>query len=66
MMIVLLTGLVGLICLLQSRTFVSNDGLVAVNRRFRYEPAIFARFRWIANAQTILHAADEKVGLVYS
>lgn len=60
---VLLTSLVvtGAVCLLQSKT--PNDGLPTVNKLFRYEPAIFARFRWIANAQAILRAADKKVGV---
>lgn len=60
---VLLTSLVvtGAVSLLLSKT--PNDDLPTVNKLFRYEPAIFARFRWIANAQAILRDADKEVGI---
>ncbi|KAK2604179.1 hypothetical protein N8I77_007130 [Diaporthe amygdali] len=37
-----------------------KDGLMTANKLFRYEPAVFARFRWIINARKILRAADKK------
>lgn len=40
-----------------------NDGLMTANKLFRYEPAVFARFRWIISAKKILRAADKKVGV---
>lgn len=40
-----------------------DDGLFTVNKLFSWEPAYFARFRWITNAQSIMAAADAKVGL---
>ncbi|KAI0883801.1 cytochrome P450 [Annulohypoxylon maeteangense] len=38
----------------------SNDGLWNANKRFSWEPAFFARFRWITNAQKIMNDADVK------
>lgn len=40
-----------------------DDGLFTVNKLFPWEPSYFARFRWITNAQSIMAAADAKVGL---
>lgn len=37
-----------------------SDGLLTVNKRFPWEPAFFARLRWIIHAQQILDDADQK------
>lgn len=38
-----------------------DDGLPIVNRRFFFEPRVFARFRWAVNARSILKEANDKV-----
>lgn len=42
-----------------------RDGLVTVNKHFSWEPAYFARLRWITKAQQILEEADYKVSRVH-
>ncbi|KAI1113351.1 cytochrome P450 [Nemania sp. NC0429] len=37
-----------------------DDGLFTANKLFAWEPAYFARFRWITNAKNIMTAADAK------
>lgn len=39
----------------------NNEVLPVVNRLFRLEPRVFARFRWAFNSKRILEDADEKV-----
>lgn len=41
-----------------------NDGLPIVNRRFAFEPRVFARIRWATKSRDILKTANEKVSWV--
>jgi hypothetical protein len=41
-----------------------DDGLFIVNKPWSWEPAFFARLRWITNAQQIITDADKQVGQI--
>lgn len=62
-----LLGLLAILAVIASIFYIliqkraCHDGLLTVNKRFSWEPAYFARLRWITNAQKILDAADYKV-----
>lgn len=54
----LVIGLLVPLCFHLSR---ENEVLPVVNRLFRLEPRVFARFRWAFNSKQILEEADKKV-----